>query len=156
MKAAKRNRWFSFSLRTLFVAVTIAACAAAWLIGQIRLVEQRRAFSETLFTRHGYFHYDMNEIPSLPWWREFLGDDGVQQIRVPFTCESEFRSEAARLFPEAQFLPISKEEMEQDQRDREAQRKEEAAVAEFREHLKRRDWFLNDGAWTRFSPSKRD
>jgi hypothetical protein len=148
---APKRRWLWFSLCTLLVVV---ACFSAWLVGEFRFVNQRREFGEAIFPKGGYFSWDANsEIPVTPWWWEWLGDYGpVEQIRVPFTYEAEFRHEAARLFPEAKFLPLSKEEIEQEQRDRESQRREEAEEAERKEHLRRGDWFLKDGEWHRLTP----
>jgi hypothetical protein len=81
-------------------------------------VYQRKEFTERLWAVGGYTEWTSDDIPILPWWRETLGDIGVEQIRVPFTHEAEFRSEAQRLFPEAAFNPISKDEIEQEQADR--------------------------------------
>ena len=39
---APRRRWFSFSLRTLFVVVTIAAIAGGWVMYQVSWIRQRR------------------------------------------------------------------------------------------------------------------
>jgi hypothetical protein len=103
--------------------------------------------------KQGYFFFDANtEIPEVPWWREWLGDYTVDQIRVPFARDAEFRSDAKRLFPEAAFMPISKEEMEQEARDLEDQQRQEIEDQEMLEHMRRGDWFIKDGALTRFTP----
>jgi hypothetical protein len=148
-----RRRWFRFRLRTMFVIVTLVSCGAAWFGGEMRFVRERRQLGEAIMAKQGYFYFDANtEIPEVPWWRKWLGDYSVDQIRVPFAHDAEFRSEAKRLFPEAAFSPISKEEIEKEVRDRDNQRRQEIEDQEMREHMRRGDWFLKDGAWTRLTP----
>src|SRR5262245_49963950 len=50
-----------FTLKALFVVVTLLAVALGWLGWQVRVVQQRRAFLDELPQRHGSY------IPLLLW-----------------------------------------------------------------------------------------
>jgi hypothetical protein len=107
-----------YTLRVLFVLVALIAGATAWIVSQIRFVHEREAFRDRLWASHGDFEWVSDKIPTIPWWREWAGDVGVEHIRVPYSCESQFRSDAMRLFPEAQFIVLSQEDMDSEKRDR--------------------------------------
>jgi hypothetical protein len=126
--AAPKRRWFRFSLRTLFVVVTVMAMAAAWLAWVISLDRQRIELRNSIFARGGRIEWDADyEFPAF-WFREWICNDfPAQRIRVPQAHEFEFRAQVKRLFPEAEFKPLSKEELEQEARDAEQQLKDEAA-----------------------------
>lgn len=91
-------RWFRFSLRTLFVVVTVFAC---WLGWQIHLVQSRRAF-------HGEAHcFQTSNIdiypppPGIPFYRRWLGDKEIQRIDLVHESQQE---RAKALFPEARWI----------------------------------------------------
>ncbi|MBI2826035.1 MAG: hypothetical protein HYX69_15225 [Planctomycetia bacterium] len=109
-----RRRWFQFRLRTMFLLVTLFAL---WLGWQVNLARQRIAFREALFAKGGYVEWDSSyEFPPIPSFREwFLDDYPVQKIRVPYMWEAEFRADAKRLFPEATYLPLSQQELDENE-----------------------------------------
>ncbi len=51
MTTTPKRRWPRFTLRTLFVAVTLAACGLAWLGQQAQLVRHRRLMLKHLISR---------------------------------------------------------------------------------------------------------
>jgi hypothetical protein len=110
-----RRRWFRFSLRTLFVVAALVACGAAWVGAEVRFVRQRNAFYAKVWAVRGDFKW-VEPVPDnlKSKWHEWLGDAGpVERICVPHYCADDFRAEAERLFPEASFVALSKEEIEE-------------------------------------------
>jgi hypothetical protein len=99
--SARAYPWFRFSLRTLFVVVTLLC---VWLGYQVNWIRQRRAF----LASHDYFASgcdgNRKSLPPLqcsraPWSLRLLGENGVEEIYLPSPEEQE---QARRLFPEAQ------------------------------------------------------
>jgi hypothetical protein len=129
------TRWFRFRLRTLFVVMTLVACAVGWFVGQVRLVKEREKFQETLFAAGGGFEWTSNDFPKLPWWRERLGDVGVEKVRVPYSCDAEIRADVKRLFPEAELVVLSKEQIKAEAREREKQKRDDEEAAAFKRTL---------------------
>lgn len=43
MTTAPKHRWFAFSLRTLFVVVTVVGIGLGWVVYQLNWIRQRRA-----------------------------------------------------------------------------------------------------------------
>jgi hypothetical protein len=108
--ATPRRRWFTFSLRTLLVLVTLAACITCWLAYHLTWMNQRRQAIEWLAAQEDSWY-----SPSLrgaqvqrraPWQLWMLGEGGVLAIGidrefdgrspVPFNAE-----QLKSLFPEA-------------------------------------------------------
>ena len=92
----KLRRWFRFSLRGMFVLVTLLAL---WLAVQVNWVHQRRDFlkQECL----GIF---ASEVPA-PWSVRILGERGYQEIlilRDPPNVD-QILSKGRALFPETFF-----------------------------------------------------
>src|SRR5438067_334372 len=86
-----------FSLRTLFLAVTILA---SWLGWQVDIIHQRKEFrSRILWSGPG--NASFYPPRSIPIYRQWLGDELVERLDVSSTAESEL---AARLFPEATMI----------------------------------------------------
>jgi hypothetical protein len=133
--ARYRQRWPRFSLRTVFVVVTILCAALAYIVKEARVIAARRACLDWLTeTQHDYMGWDDNiytSVPKrggrftgwlrnegwgattvepvaerIPWLRRKLGDKFVHSIGL------EDISQLARvqaLFPEATiFLPPGK------------------------------------------------
>jgi hypothetical protein len=110
-----KRRWFRFSLRTLFVAVTALAC---WLGWQVNIVRQRRAILDTIGRANEGVKYNLRggifrrfDEPTVPIWREWLGDAPVLNIALweyePF-APSEIET-IKKLFPEAHVTGMPQE-----------------------------------------------
>ena len=106
-KTKPKRRWFRFGLPTLFVAVTVIACFLGW---QVNIVRQRRVILDTIGRANEGVKYNLRgglfrrfDEPSVPFWREWLGDKPVLNIVLweyePFT-PSEIET-IKQLFPEA-------------------------------------------------------
>jgi hypothetical protein len=107
---APRRRWFrfAFSLRTLFVVVTVLACWLGWerQIVRNRAATKRRAEKEA-------FGFDTEwpatakpkptHIGAIPWHRRLLGDEGYMIIWVPggHPPPESLREEVRLAFPES-------------------------------------------------------
>jgi hypothetical protein len=110
MTPAPNRRWFAYSLRTLFVAVTVFACVIAWIVGEVRFVNQRWEMRAYLYDRGGHIYWYENVAPpATPFWRKWLGDFSGNKVGVPDTCDAGIRSEVMRLFPESEFWLMSPE-----------------------------------------------
>lgn len=104
--AKPRRRWFlpRFSLRTMFVVVTVFSL---WLGWQAKIVRDRREMISDLqrqgipfFSRTPFFK------PKIPIWRRWLGDQpiGAAGMRIDRLSSSKL-AEFKRLFPEAELWP---------------------------------------------------
>jgi hypothetical protein len=106
------RRWFRFSLRALFLVVTVLAC---WLGWQANIVRERVAFRKRLSAGAGWSitAIDYAQIPSgpaagpndptgrIPFWRRWMGDEAIGQIGFERGANDEERARARELFPEA-------------------------------------------------------
>jgi hypothetical protein len=101
------RRWFRFSLRTLFVVVTVLAC---WLGWQVNVVAQRRTAIRAAQPDAALFVFDDSSLPSatvayfgnrpgIPLVRRWMGDSRV--VFVAAYREQDV-PEFERLFPEAE------------------------------------------------------
>jgi hypothetical protein len=109
---APKRRWFAFSLRTLFVAVTVVCVLIPWGIKNWRRVRERedlfRAFCARgaalgpVFAPGEPIIYKVTGKP-IPWsWRLFGAEDPGADIWLPpdkFTADE--RDHLQALFPEA-------------------------------------------------------
>lgn len=86
-----KRRWFSYSLRTLLVFVTIASVGFGWLGMKMRQAERQRQAIEVIQALGGAVFYDyerdFNEIfnpsptpPGPEWIRDFLGDNFFAEV----------------------------------------------------------------------------
>src|SRR4051794_40345731 len=126
MSDKPKRRWFEWRLSTWLVLIGILACAGGWLTSERHFIRERKDFLPKLFAKGGHLEWiEWGVTKPIPfWWREWLGDDRpVERIRVPYSHEAALRSEARRLFPEALYLPISKDEIAQEAKDSELQQK---------------------------------
>ena len=80
------RRWFRFSLRTLFVVVTIVGVAAGWVTYQLNWLEQRREF-----IKHNFWGIGQLMTPSPPWPLSIMGEEGFDYIGVPVVNEEGYR-----------------------------------------------------------------
>ena len=115
MTTAPKPRLPRYSLRTMFVVVTMLAC---WLGWQVNIVHQRKALLRSVKQEGGWSmgyldSYEERGIRTnmfppqhrLPAWRLWLGDKSI--CHIAFRDES-MRKEADRareLFPEAEVWP---------------------------------------------------
>jgi hypothetical protein len=91
-----RRRWFRFSLRTLFVVVTVLAIGLSWVAYQLNWIRERHKALGV----DGSDPMAWVEIPSrrAPWSLRIFGEFGSAVI-VPF--HSSDRARLRSLFPEA-------------------------------------------------------
>jgi hypothetical protein len=113
MTLAPKRRWFRFSLRTLFVVVTMFGVSLGYELNWIR---QRH---EVLADPKVHFYFEVGEddpfsaaptVPvNAPWFLRLLGERGVASINIMYPTtstrplsESEEleRARVSRLFPE--------------------------------------------------------
>jgi len=113
---APRRRWlqFAFSLRTLFVVVTVCAC---WLGYQLNWISQRRDFIENRAPTRVYWAPSLSlpititdpsrvDAPGMLW---MFGERGNWKIAPSHRVDVD---EARRLFPEAEVdLTILREDL---------------------------------------------
>jgi len=109
------RRWFRFSLRMMFVVVTVVSLGCAWLGWNVKIVRQRAAIlpglqsdvkDKVVFTSQVFLpHRRASDLTTgkLPWlWRQL----GAQPEKRVYTREGEMSdAEVARvqsLFPEAE------------------------------------------------------
>jgi hypothetical protein len=91
-----RRRWLSFSLRTLFVLVTLACIYLGWAANWKR---QRRAFFDT----HKVYPVSQESVglpTNLPWSLRIVGEIGYYQIYFYGRSTLEDQATLERLFPE--------------------------------------------------------
>lgn len=110
------RRWpFSFSLRTLFVLVTVLCC---WLGWEVSVVRQRRAVLKEAKANPAFQivpaaawrqRYSPGTPPtrvaSIPRWRTWLGDEAIQEIVYFQYAQGYSETQLTRLkttFPEAE------------------------------------------------------
>ena len=117
-----KRRWFRFSLRTLFVVVTLAAIPLGWLTWQLHIVRERKAIHAEL-QREGLKEFtnylSLNRAVAAQWKesinkrfayvrisrvRRLLGDEPILMIYVPDTIEPQLLTRIEHAFPEAQIL----------------------------------------------------
>jgi hypothetical protein len=104
------RRWFRFSLRTLFVIVTLFACWLAWQLSIVRMrqsaLRQLKALpgvEVTTAAAWGRLFPTAPPVPvaRIPMYRTWLGDEAIQEIsHFHFVNEAEVQRLANR-FPEA-------------------------------------------------------
>ncbi len=114
-----KRRWFRFTLRTLFVVVTVFG---VWLGYEFNVVHQRNAMRKSVVKRGGYvdvftrpaptkmgpfllsFGYmrvlGPEEEPEIPRWRRWFGDEAVNRIMLPSGSSDADLERARALFPE--------------------------------------------------------
>jgi hypothetical protein len=113
-EAKPKRRWFRFSLRTLFVLVTVFGIGAGVFLFQkeARLVHQRRQFVAKLETEAKNLKGLSDAIaePSplknpdrtLSPIRKYLGDHNYSRIVLPLSYSQTDVDQAVVLFPEAE------------------------------------------------------
>src|SRR5262249_17973923 len=101
MSQASR-RWPRFTLRTLFVLVTLVAC---WLAWEMNFIRQRKAFLQSvgwsLRADGPPTLISKKQVAKIPAWRRWLGDHPFSIIALPPDSTDEAQHQAEALFPEA-------------------------------------------------------
>jgi hypothetical protein len=100
MKPASNHRWFQFSLRTLFVAVTVAALFLGWIGWRLNQARQR----ENLLQSLGVDGARITRIPaqSSPFMLRKFGTTYIGEILLPSSKFSDADINRVRaIFPEA-------------------------------------------------------
>jgi hypothetical protein len=109
-----KRRWFRFSLRTLFLVVTVACL---WLGYQIHWIHERRSGRDWL-DRHsigGSIGFQPESRPGIPWSLMILGEKPIEKIRTIGALDNEkndlpmYRkrvAEVSGLFPECQIVDV--------------------------------------------------
>jgi hypothetical protein len=111
-----KRPWFQFSLRTMFVLVTLVCVLLSWVGYSLNWIKQRReVLSRCLVAQEwlelgldGRLHHASRSAPSFLW---LFGELGYSRLTIKFgegdfECDMEqsdieFVARAARLFPEA-------------------------------------------------------
>jgi hypothetical protein len=106
------RRWFRYSLRTMFVVVTLFAL---WLGWELKFIRDRRSFlksmdemreAEMAQTANGLTVAFIGTIVrisdrGIPFWRRWLGDEAQALMTLPQSSTDADMENAKRLFPEA-------------------------------------------------------
>jgi hypothetical protein len=119
-----RRRWFQFSLGTLFLLVTAFAVWLGWQVNIVRKRQATRVFIEEqggiarslqdwrpMRYPPGYAGPRPGANPpqvSLPFWRQWMGDEPVAEILWPAGSAESKIVQAMAVFPEAErkmFMP---------------------------------------------------
>ena len=107
-----KSRWFRFSLRTMFVLVTVVS---VWLGWQVKWIRDRREFLKgeaVIFVAHD-MSYQRDGSCAPPWPLGLFGEVGQSEFRLfinsldhnHLTAEDLAAAEKARrLFPECDIL----------------------------------------------------
>ena len=100
-----KRRWFRYSLRTMFVVVTLVC---GWLWWQLRIVHQRRGMLKWIeqcgcHTANSYNWQGLGLPNPVPVWRQWMGDTQVDFImfREDNTPDKEQLERIRRLFSES-------------------------------------------------------
>jgi hypothetical protein len=98
-----KRRWFRFSLRTLFVMVTIIGVAAGWAGYQLNWIRQRHAFISNSPPKIVGLVAGRND-PTFksPWTLNLFGEEPIRKL---LGVQEQYVSEAKALFPEATINP---------------------------------------------------
>jgi hypothetical protein len=95
-----KRRWFRFSLRTLFVLVSIACITAGWAAYQLNWIRQRHQFLKRPVGTYGFD--GMIVDAECPWSLKLFGEKACDAV---FTNKAT-KQEAKELFPEARIVVI--------------------------------------------------
>jgi len=106
MTAASDRRRFRFTLRTLFVVVTMFAC---WLGWQGHIVRARKDVIAYLnrkgtgvITTREWVRGTGEQVQWNPFWRRWMGDESMFLLGVPYGSKEFTPDRVNALFPEAQ------------------------------------------------------
>jgi hypothetical protein len=113
----KSSSWWNFSLRTLFIVVTLLCAYLAYQMSVIRARDRLRQELKqipsvqvlTVAEVRNYGVLGSQELATIPWSRRLLGDEPLQRITYyGFALNSQpgLREKVERTFPEAELQEI--------------------------------------------------
>jgi hypothetical protein len=94
------RRWYQFGLRSLFMAMTLAAVPLGWIAYSLNWIHQRRAVFDQLQVRAMSLRDESTEAPAGLW---LFGESGVQEIWCRNLTPRDVEL-VERLFPEAEIV----------------------------------------------------
>jgi hypothetical protein len=96
----KPRRWFRFSLRTMFLVMTVFCC---WPGYQLNWIRQRHTALER---HHPPFKFlsPRNQSVDAPWSISILGESGAIAILIRPDTDAAERESIQKLFPESQIF----------------------------------------------------
>jgi hypothetical protein len=105
---APKRRWYQFSLRVMFVVVTLASIPLAWAGCSLSWIRQRHEWLEkhdgradgNIVLRTQWWHDDQYAPPPAPGGLWLFGEEGIWEIH-PTSDHAELTK---RLFPEASII----------------------------------------------------
>jgi hypothetical protein len=105
MASASPRRRFQFSLRTLFVVVTLLAVACGYVVRQREIVMERMGWHSIIQNLGGHLVKAVDAqrpiIARIPWLRECWGDSAIQFIVLPIKSKADL-NKIKSVFPEAE------------------------------------------------------
>ena len=101
-------------MRTLLVFVAVLAASCAWIAGQTKIVQARKAAIEEVEANRGWVAVGSRFYGSprtIPFWRYWLGDDHVIKMELRESYAERVglarTDEIVGLFPEAEMIFFS-------------------------------------------------
>ena len=112
MEVAPKRHWFSFSLRTLLVAIGIGGLFLGWLTWNWRIVQERKECLQLLkVTGHEIYkrtktlaHADEHYYHPMPFPRNLMGDTRIVAIYFAQGFRTDEVARIRKAFPEAQII----------------------------------------------------
>lgn len=105
---APKRRWFAFSLRTMFVVVTVVGLLAWWVHRNLEQVRERDRFLEWAKANdmsHGVYKApDSKTYPPLPITWRLLGAERVDVFVLDPMVPASDQERVKAAFPEADFI----------------------------------------------------
>jgi hypothetical protein len=107
----KPRSWFRFSLRTMFIAVTLVAALGSWLASEYLTTRKREHLLERMnkcvVTSDPYIPgLKEAQLAHTGWIRWTLGGEDYKKFTVSTGMLSSDKEELQRLFPEASIVVI--------------------------------------------------
>jgi hypothetical protein len=91
-----------FSLRTLFVVMTLIAITTAWVVYQLNWIRERRV-ARNWAIKHGVEYYYENGDPiKMSWFFQLAGEEGISgmTVRMYEGEDDKMLKELIRVYPE--------------------------------------------------------
>src|SRR5687768_10104024 len=104
MDEKPRRRWSRFSLRTLFVVVTVVAVPLGWVGYQLNWIRQRRELFRTVLITEAPFIADYHSRPDAPVGLQMFGERGYHGLWIR-SEDPDLLRRVQDAFPEADIEP---------------------------------------------------